>query len=255
MRKLFALTFFIIGAFLVGQNSALAQNAKSDVLYNTPSRLMLKDDDKEAEEAKSGALLREKFYPIGWSKDGKFAYYVEPPDEACGCYFAKLVIQDLRNDKVLWVYDNAKVAFENEQPEETIAEHWKKHQALFSRKLAQYAIVPQKSFTLLTSPFEFKNDSLTPVIKINLEVTNEDSVKGNIILRLMSKNKGSKTIYEKNYKKTYEGIRNAEVSGILMSPFEARATIIMVETYRGYEGPPNITNIKIVGATLNGGFK
>lgn len=40
----------------------------------------------------------ENFFPIGWSKDGKFAYYLEPVDEACGCYFGKLVIVDLKND-------------------------------------------------------------------------------------------------------------------------------------------------------------
>ena len=31
----------------------------------------------------------ENFYPVGWSKDGKFAYYLEPVDEACGCYFGR----------------------------------------------------------------------------------------------------------------------------------------------------------------------
>ena len=47
-------------------------------------------------------FLEDKFYPIGWSKDGKFAYFVEPADEACGCYFGTFVIQDLKTDKVLW---------------------------------------------------------------------------------------------------------------------------------------------------------
>src|SRR5205814_3361425 len=54
--------------------------------------------------ARYPGLIPESFYPIGWSKDGKFAYYYEPVDEACGCYFAHLVIQDMRTDKVLWEF-------------------------------------------------------------------------------------------------------------------------------------------------------
>src|SRR5690349_14764325 len=51
-------------------------------------------------------LLEAGFYPIGWSREGKFAYYTEPVDEACGCYFAELVIKDLRTDKELWKFKN-----------------------------------------------------------------------------------------------------------------------------------------------------
>ena len=51
-------------------------------------------------------LSTDAFYPIGWSRDGKFAYYFEPVDEECGCYFAELAIMDLRTDKVLWHYKN-----------------------------------------------------------------------------------------------------------------------------------------------------
>src|ERR1051325_8458289 len=49
-------------------------------------------------------LIPETFFPIGWSKDGKFPYSFEPVDEACGCYYAGLVIQDMRNDKVVWEF-------------------------------------------------------------------------------------------------------------------------------------------------------
>ena len=51
-------------------------------------------------------LYTDGFYPIGWSRDGKFAYYVEPVDEECGCYFAELKIIDLQTDKVVWEFKN-----------------------------------------------------------------------------------------------------------------------------------------------------
>lgn len=79
--------------------------------------------------AKFPQLIAEQFFPIGWSRDGKFAYYTEPVDEACGCYYANLIIQDLRTDKVLWEFkytqddinDNGKKA-----PEDNIYKLWKK---------------------------------------------------------------------------------------------------------------------------------
>ena len=81
-------------------------------------------------------LIPETFFPIGWSRDGKFAYYVEPVDEACGCYFAKLVIQDLRTDKIIWEF---KYQGEEVNDENTLVENletlWAKNKNLFSEKL------------------------------------------------------------------------------------------------------------------------
>lgn len=77
------------------------------------------------------SLMTESFFPIGWSKDGKLAYYVEPVDEACGCYFAHLVIQDLRTDKIIWEfkYDQSEEAEQNTgemRGPDTIRKLWKR---------------------------------------------------------------------------------------------------------------------------------
>lgn len=45
----------------------------------------------------SDEYLFDKFYPIGWSKDGHFAYITEPADEAAGLYFFKFRIQDRKS--------------------------------------------------------------------------------------------------------------------------------------------------------------
>ena len=67
----------------------------------------------------------ENFYPVGWSKDGKFAYYVEPVDEACGCYFGKLVIVDLKKDAVVWQFDySSEDDAENSKKPKTLAALW-----------------------------------------------------------------------------------------------------------------------------------
>ena len=90
-------------------------------------------------------LLPEGFYPIGWSRDGKFAYYAEPPDEACGCYFAELVIQDLRTDTVLWKFKNDPEGRTNSKGEiidDDMRKLWQRNQKLFSQKLREYRIIP-----------------------------------------------------------------------------------------------------------------
>lgn len=251
-RKLFAFTAALFVVCLFGQTLCRAQSGgQSKVSYAEPSRLMLKGDENEGKEASNGMLLREKFYPIGWSKDGKFAYYVEPPDEGCDCYFADLVIQDLRTDKILWQrsYDS-----ENGGAD-TIKKYWAKNRREFSRKLAQYGIRAQKRFALTDSAIAYKTDVLTPEIKVGVTVDNDEKVTGDVVLRLISNEKGSKTIYKKKFDpKKYDAFRDAEISGSLPSPFEPRAAVIMIETYRGWEGLPQITSIRIVGTSLTNGF-
>ncbi len=245
----FAVLFVLV--LYVGVFAGNAQNKRSNILYPEPARLRLKGDYKTVKEEENSVLLREKFYPIGWSRDGKFAFYVEPVDEACGCYFAQLVIQDLRTDKILWEksYDG------KEEKEENLQTYWKQNRKEFSRRLAQYKIVAEKKFTLLDAPFSFQNDSFSLDLTQNLEFEDIFSV-GNVNLRLISKANGAKTIYEEKYvSKDYSSLQSAEISGSLQSPFEPRAAIIMVETHRGWEGPPNITRIRIIGASLKNQIK
>src|SRR6187401_1753231 len=101
-------------------------------------------------------LLPEAFYPTGWSRDGKFAYYIEPPDEACGCYFAELVIQDLRTDKEVWKFKNdpeSRTNAKGEILEDDMRRLWRRNQKLFSSKLREHGIIPLARFVLLGRNF------------------------------------------------------------------------------------------------------
>ena len=33
------------------------------------------------------------------------------------------------------------------------------------------------------------------------------------------------------------------------------AAVVLIETHRGWEGPPNTTQIKVIGANLTNGFR
>ena len=240
----------LIGLFavcLLGQIPCAAQT------YSAPKRLLLKGD-KAREDFESRSLLKELFYPVGWSKDGKFAFYVEPADEACGCYFGHLVIQDLRTDKILW----EKKYEGSEEKQENLQTVWRQHQKEFSRKLAEYGIVAQKRFVRQASAFKYQKDLMTPKLinNVKFEDGSDLGVSGNFLVQLVSKQQGAKTLYEQKFDpEKYENFMDVELSGSLLSPFEPRAVVILVETRRGWEGPPHVTLVRVVGAALTAGFK
>jgi len=250
-------TIFCIFSLLLGQFVTLAQRAKSGVLYDRPARLVLNGVGEQNREDKDGyvPLLTESFYPIGFSKDGKFAYYVEPVDEACGCYIAELVIQDLRTDKILFEHKYMGDG-DNDPADETIKTYWNKNQKEFSRKLAQHGIRAQKRFLLKHPSIRHKRDLFSPKLKVNIKTDDVYEVEGEVTLEMFSKRSGKKIVYQKKYDPDdVNGFRDAEISGVLKSPFEARTAIVMVETHRGWEGLPQITRIKIVGSDLTSRFR
>lgn len=222
--------------------------------YAAPKVLKLKgNDEKTNQDSGRFGLLNEEFYPVGWSKDGKFAYFTEPADEACGCYFGDLIIQDMRTDKIVW----SKEYRGSETKSENLKTHWRKNQKLFARKLAEYGIQPGKNFRSLKLPIKTGADSIKIDFFSNAELT-EDAYnsKGSVIIKLVSKQKGSKIVYQKVYNGTgSDGLMNAQIGAVLQSPFEPRIAVILVETKRGWEGPPHITQLRVIGADLQKGFR
>ena len=101
-------------------------------------------------------LYPDGFYPIGWSRDGKFAYYIEPVDEACGCYFGELIIQDLRTDKTLWPFKNdpqERVDAQGAPIDDDLRKLWKRNEKMFVDKLREHKIDQVARFALMPATF------------------------------------------------------------------------------------------------------
>jgi hypothetical protein len=206
-----------------------------------------------------GSFEVEKFYPVGWSKDGKFAYYIEPVDEACDCYFGKLVILDLKNDAVVWQFDYTSEdngEGESKKPK-TLAALWAANRKLFSDKLNENKIEPQRVARVLPFPITYKTNRVTPTLRVERKAMKEDDrIYGDVSrvkVELTSPRNGKKTVLDEKYPEAmplYIGML-----GYLRSPLEPRVAIILVEIYRGYEGPPHVGNVKIVGAALDKNFR
>jgi hypothetical protein len=203
-------------------------------------------------------LIPETLFPIGWSKDGKFAYYYEPVDEACGCYFAHLVIQDMRTDKVLWEFKYNQDDTYNDKGEMTgpgtMRALWRKNQKFFNEKLREHAIVAGSS-VLLGKTF-ILGDTYTGKAHVTIGKDQYDEDRATkLSLTLTSKRRGTKTVYSNDKTKgEYNGTLDAGLLGVIKSPFENRVALVGMEINRGWEGPPHTGDILIVGADLTSGF-
>lgn len=205
------------------------------------------------------ALIPETFFPVGWSKDGKFAYYYEPVDDACGCYFAHLVIQDMRTDKVLWEFkynqdDDRDPNTGDMKGEGDIRKLWQKNQKLFSDKLREHAIIAGTS-VLLGKTFSAGRSFTAKAVKTMGKDEYYDQLVKKLAFVLTSKGIGTKTLYIADYsKEEYSGMLDAGVVGVIKSPYENRIAVIGMEVNRGWEGPPHTGDVRIVGADLISGF-
>jgi hypothetical protein len=256
----------LVMAFAMMSPAGQAQTVKTGAFYNRPVELKLQAAARRSftsyyRQYPGQAFYTENFYPIGWSKDGNFAYYIEPFDEACGCYFAKLLILDLKTDRVLWKFEYEGDSIEDDKKEGkpySLATLWRANQKLFSQKLREHGIEAQARNSLLSFPASYAGDVVTADFKTKEKEGLGDEalygVVGNITLQLNSKRNGKKTVLDYSYKE--EGIPlYVGLLGHVKSPFEPRIAVILIEIIRGYEGPPNVGMVKIVGANLATGFK
>jgi len=205
-------------------------------------------------------LYADGFYPIGWSRDGKFAYYIEPVDEACGCYFGELIIQDLWTDKILWHFKNdpqSRVDDKGAPIEDDIRKLWRRNQKMFSEKLREHGIVPLARFTMLGRMFTSIGKAYAAKVSAPKGKDDDGSQRvKNITLDLSSPALGTKTLFKESYAaEMFTAPLEAAVAGAFKSPYENRVAVLMIKVQRGYEGPPHTVEVQIAGADLKSGFR
>ena len=199
----------------------------------------------------SDEYLFQKFYPIGWSKDGLFAYVIEPADEAAGLYFFKLIIQNMISDKEVYRWEP------EEDPEKgSIKQMWKDYQMTFAAALNEHKIIPQNDIKLLGTEFNTEDGKYKVTIENQME-TDPDfgfEVVKSTNIDIKSSELGTKRIYSYT-EKDYNQCLGRIVQGVIKSPYEKRVAVLVKEELRGYEGPPNVVREFLVGADLERSFK
>lgn len=256
----------VIAGFAFAGTDCRAQSMGPDAFYTRPRELKV-DRTKKVyfrkfpRRSKYDDFYFESFFPIGWSKDGKFAYYFEPDPGESGCYFATLRILDLRTDKDVWTFEfdgDCHGDPTREGTPQNIDALWKAKQQLFSEKLREHGIEAQGRFALLAFPVNHKGDRITATLRSREKPALTDDERlygtvGRITLQVNSRRKGSKTVLDHRYEE-WRPLYVALV-GHFKSPFEPRVAAVLIEIHRGWEGPPHHGRVWLVGASLETGFK
>lgn len=197
-------------------------------------------------------FLYEKIYPIGWSKDGHFAYAIEPIDEAAGIYFFNLIIRNMISGKDVFVWEQD----DDERETGSVKEMWKENSMLFAQKLNEYKIIPQSDIKLLGTEFQAMGNKYKVTIENKMETEPDfgfEVVKTTNIF-LKSPELGSKQIYSYT-ENDFNICMGRIVQGVIKSPFENRIAVFVRAEERGFEGPPNLIKTLLVGCDLERSFK
>ncbi len=195
-------------------------------------------------------ILYDKIYPIGWSKNGLFAYIIEPADEGSGLYWFEIVILDIVNNKVAWSWKP------KETSEGNVGEIWKKNYALFKKSLSESQIIQTKTFALKSGKTSYKGNDYEVILEAKTENDPDfgfDVIK-EVEIKFASPELGEKEIYNQK-SDDYSLILGAYVPGYLLSPFDDRVVVIYQRERVGYEGPPNVVFFDLIGSDLIRGFK
>jgi hypothetical protein len=208
-------------------------------------------------ESPNAILLPGRLYPLGWSKEGLFAYVYEPPDEACGCYFFRLIVQDMVSDEVLWEYryDSEELSADKPDPIEDLADMWRAHGDELEDRLLAFGIIRARDAALTPLP-QAGPEGLGASFRTG-SVPEEKSHYGYAYLSSyeleMSSAAGKKTIFRSG--ELDRGPLHVSSPGYLKSPFEPRAAVLIEETWRGWEGSPHVVQLRFSGCDLRGGWR
>ncbi len=211
--------------------------------YSPPKELVYPRETKN--------ILYDKFFPVGWSKNGKFAYFVEPADEARGIYILELVIKNINNEKIEFVWKP-----QEENAEGNFKTIWEKNYALFKTELNKHQIIQQNSFVLGKNSFTFNNKQFS--IKLETKTKNNPDYGFDVIVgtyvSLEKQNEGAKMLYQYE-ERNYSTVLNAWVNGYFPSPYADKIIVLGSSERCGYEGPPNVITFFLASTDLNVGFK
>ncbi len=192
----------------------------------------------------------DKFYPIGWSENGNFAYITEPADENSGLYLFEIHIIDIVNNKSIWTWKP------EESEEGNLEQVWNDNYELFAQRLKEYGIVQINQAKLESNKISYKSNDYEIIMDTKIETDKDfgiDMMKG-IKITMKSPQLGSKDFFEQRID-SRDYILSAYIPGLLIGPNNDRAIVICQKERVGADGPPNMVFFEIIGTNLITGFK
>lgn len=236
---------FLVAIFLIYPS---CKSSGNDENANPAGDKLVEQNYKvpEAYKIDSKEFLFDAFYPIGWSSDGKFAYALEPADEATGYYFFTLVIFDTHTRKIVWSW---KIDEKNGQEGGNIKDTWTKNYKLFKTELNKNKIKQLTKFTLKQFPISLESYKIQFRHKIKYE---KDKYYGFDVVSsaefYIDKTGKRKIFYKEKF--TNSPFLNINLIGYYKNPYGSEIFTLIHAEKRGYEGPPNVIRVKAGGCKL-----
>jgi len=227
------------------QTEEQQETDKEEQKEETPKTQTYSIPDAMPYYKKSDEFLTDKFLPIGWSKNGNFAYITEYADEACGCYSMQMNVVGPQAKDTLWTFQ-----FESMDYKKTLPGLWEEERELFRKKLNEFDIIQQEDFEIQDPKFSVNGQKYDVSLKTETEKDpyfGFDVVKaGKVSLVTPDGKEHVRTFTEPSPSM----ILDAAVHGVIKSPYQKRIMIIYKRERRGYEGPPHVVTFKLAGTKL-----
>lgn len=195
--------------------------------------------------------LQERLYPLGWSEDGKFAYLIERTNEAVNNFTLTLFVQDMNTNRVLAekTFKASEQKGYTEEIQHTVQSVWTAQadafNALFEthqvRRANATQFYPGATVSLAGKPFQIAREAKTAKQELfDVDVLTQST------LYLSDANGNRKEVNSHKFGK-YDMVLAAKAIGHFRSLDNRHIAIVDAWERRGYEGPPNVLKINIVG--------
>jgi hypothetical protein len=231
--------------------------------YTMPELLAYTEQTRTRGTASRKAEESHGFYPIGWSREGRFAYlidYAAPMQQ--DTHHVEFVVQNVIFNDVAYSWRTLyplEMLDKNKEGDEALAVRnenmqllWTNRYSQIRRKLSEYNIRQPKSFNWLEGKsFKHANEEY----KIACDITSEGEVKGTLPrARLtMTCSKGKRFLFVRN--NTGEKPTKVVVHGSMISPTESRAVVICEIFFEGDAVDAPRRQLRLMGFDLVNNFE
>lgn len=196
------------------------------------------------------------FYPLGWSPDGHFAYATfRNFDDATGPFIQiDVIVQNMVTDGVV----SETSFYESRRQLPSFEEAWVAYGGEVLAFIEGNGVDPAPA-TLQAFPYRWASGVVEVELRPEeyeeiLPGEEEFGIIGAYQVWVRRESGSEKRITRAEWDGSVGGFLEVEIGGHVPSPYEARTAVLIVETIRGWEGPPHNLRYRVSGAHLELGF-
>jgi hypothetical protein len=243
---------FLIAPYLAVVAACGHAQTPAEVLPGTPpAKLVVPELEKHGSNPR---LLADHIYVIGRS-DHQIAYAYEPADEACGCYIVEAIVQDLSTGAPVWKDGYNSGEIDRDKPPNpaqlrSLEQVWRVRGAAWEKRIRELGIVREPS-----RPLQLIGTVAPSVPRLEIVTEEVDSSSPEGYRHLTNYHIDAITATRAIRVATAErppesALLEVRVPGYLELRGTGPAAVLILEYKRGWEGSPNVTHLRFVGADL-----